>query len=307
MQKRVLTMAALAALIAAGPLLAAGGGGGGGGGFPSESAPQYDPVVEYGKGVAALKAQDFKAAKVAFDRVLASAPRDANTNLLAGMAREGLGDWKGAKRFFEKTTKIDPNINGAWRGLGVSFAKLGDRPNAEATLARLQAKATACAGSCPAAGELKGAIDAINAALAAAPTASLSPRENLLFASAGAGDALYLGAVGLINERRYEDAIAMFKSAQANFGPHPDILTYLGFANRKLKRFDLAEAYYLSALAIAPQHRGAIEYYGELMVERGDMAGARIKLAALDAQCQFGCAEAEELRRWIAAGHSPHS
>jgi hypothetical protein len=42
-------------------------------------------------------------------------------------------------------------------------------------------------------------------------------------------------------------------------------------------------------------------------LERGDLAGARIKLAALDAQCRFGCAEAEELRLWIAAGRSPHS
>jgi hypothetical protein len=43
------------------------------------------------------------------------------------------------------------------------------------------------------------------------------------------------------------------------------------------------------------------------MVERGDLAGAKVMLARLDRQCHFGCAEAEELRRWIAAGHSPHS
>ncbi len=136
---------------------------------------------------------------------------------------------------------------------------------------------------------------------------ALPSGQSLLFASAGKGDALYLDAVGLINEHRYEDAIAALTAAQASFGPHPDILTYLGFANRKLKRSDAAEAYYLAALAVAPNHRGATEYYGELMVERGDLAGARLKLALLDAQCQFGCAEAEELRRWIAAGHSPHS
>lgn len=309
MRRSVFLSAALVALAAAGPLLASGGGGGGGGGgsFPSESAPQYDPVAEYSKGTAALQAKDFKAAKTAFDHVLASAPRDANTNYLAGLAREGLGDWKGAKKFLEKATKIDPNMTSAWRELGVSYAKLGDRTNAEATMASLQAKATACADTCPAAAELKLAIDAINTALSGAPTASLVTGQGLMFASAAKGDALYLDAVALINEHRYEDAIATLKSAQASFGPHPDILTYLGFANRKLKRFDVAESYYLAALAVAPNHRGATEYYGELMVERGDLAGAKLKLAALDGQCRFGCAEAEELRRWIAAGHSPHS
>lgn len=309
MRKLVFSSAVIAALATAGPLFASGGGGGGGGGgsFPSESAPQYDPVAEYSKGTAALQAQDFKAAKTAFDHVLISAPRDANTNYLAGLSREGLGDWKGAKKFLEKATKIDPNMTSAWRELGVTYAKLGDKPNAEATLASLQTKATACAETCPTAAELKGAIDAINAALSGAPTASLTPGQSLLFATAAKGDALYLDAVALINEHRYEDAIATLKSAQASFGPHPDILTYLGFANRKLKRFDVAESYYLAALAVAPNHRGATEYYGELMVERGDLAGAKLKLAALDTQCQFGCAEAEELRRWIAAGHSPHS
>ncbi len=309
MRKLVFSSAVIAALATAGPLFASGGGGGGGGGgsFPSESAPQYDPVAEYSKGTAALQAQDFKAAKTAFDHVLISAPRDANTNYLAGLSREGLGDWKGAKKFLEKATKIDPNMTSAWRELGVTYAKLGDKPNAEATLASLQTKATACAETCPTAAELKGAIDAINAALSGAPTALLTLGQSLLFATAAKGDALYLDAVALINEHRYEDAIATLKSAQASFGPHPDILTYLGFANRKLKRFDVAESYYLAALAVAPNHRGATEYYGELMVERGDLAGAKLKLAALDTQCQFGCAEAEELRRWIAAGHSPHS
>lgn len=308
MRKLIFLPAAIGALAAMEPALASGGGGGGGGGsFPSESAPQYDPVAEYSKGTAALQAKDFRAAKTAFDHVLAAAPRDANTNYLAGLSREGLNDWKGAKKFFEKATKIDPDMTSAWRELGVSHARLGDRPAAEATLASLQAKATACAGTCPTAAELKVAIDAINAALSGAPAASLVTGQSLMFASAAKGDALYLDAVALINEHRYEDAIAALKSAQASFGPHPDILTYLGFANRKLKRFDVAESYYLAALAIAPTHRGATEYYGELMVERGDLAGAKLKLAALDGQCQFGCAEAEELRRWIAAGHSPHS
>jgi Tfp pilus assembly protein PilF len=113
--------------------------------------------------------------------------------------------------------------------------------------------------------------------------------------------------VSLINEKRYDDAIVSLNKSRESFGPHPDILTYLGFANRKLKRFDVAEDYYRQALSTAPDHRGAKEYFGELMVERGDLASAKAMLASLDAQCRFGCAEAEELRLWVSAGRSPHS
>ena len=43
------------------------------------------------------------------------------------------------------------------------------------------------------------------------------------------------------------------------------------------------------------------------MVERGDLPGAKAMLAKLDNWCTFGCAEADELRRWIAAKGRPAS
>jgi hypothetical protein len=43
------------------------------------------------------------------------------------------------------------------------------------------------------------------------------------------------------------------------------------------------------------------------MIERGDMAGAKRMLAKLDTLCTFGCAEAEDLRRWIQAKGTPAS
>jgi tetratricopeptide (TPR) repeat protein len=298
----------LAPLAFAVPLFAAGGGGGGGGGStPSESAPQYDPAEEYRKGMAAMQAKDFKSAKRAFDRVIAVAPKDANTQYLAGLSRTSLGDYKGAKKFLEKAVKLDPNLIGAQRELGMAYAKLGNKPKAEGTLTALQTRATSCGTTCPQAGELKAAVDDITAALNGSMKTSLRADEKLIFASAAKGDHQYLDAVALINEKRYDDAIATLKASQASFGPHPDVLTYLGFANRKMGRFDVAEGYYRQALAAAPHHRGATEYYGELMVERGDLPGARKMLAKLDDQCRFGCAEADELRRWIIAGRAPQS
>ena len=105
--------------------------------------------------------------------------------------------------------------------------------------------------------------------------------------------------------RRSDAARNALDAARQSFGPHPDILTYQGYTWRKLGALDRAETYYKQALAIAPNHRGATEYYGELKVERGDLAGARALLARLDHICAFDCAEAEELRRWIDLGHAP--
>ncbi len=307
---RTLLLTTISLLAVAAPALASGGGGGGGGSFsqaPSESAPAYDAAAEYRTGVAALAAKDFAKAKTAFDHALSVSSRDANTQYMAGVARTGLGDLKSARKFYAKAAKLDANMVVAWRDLAVTDAKLGDTVKAQESLAAIQARRTTCADTCPQAADLKSAEDAVTAAMAGTPTAMATPAGDLLFASAGFGDSQYLAAVGLINDRQYERAIVALETAQRAFGAHPDILTYLGFANRKLGRFAIAEGFYRAALTVAPGHRGATEYYGELMVERRDLGGARTMLARLDAQCRFGCTEAEELRAWIAAGHSPHS
>lgn len=313
---RALLPIAISGLILAVPALASGGGGGGGmSAPPSATTPQYDPAVEYRAGVAALQVNDFKKAKTSFDHVLAVTSGDANVQYLAGAARTGLGDFKGARKYYAKAIKLDGGMVLAWRDLGLTDVSLGNTAKAQETLVAIQSQRGTCAETCPKAVDLKAAEAAVTAAIknaqspaaTTAPSAMTVPAGGLLFASSGFGDSQYLAAVALINERRFEKAITALEAARVVFGPHPDILTYLGFANRKLGRFDVAEAYYRAALTAAPGHRGATEYFGELMVERHDMAGARRMLTKLDGQCRFGCTEAEELRAWIDAGHSPHS
>jgi tetratricopeptide (TPR) repeat protein len=297
---------AAAALLTASPLLAsAPGGGGNSAPPPSVSMPQYDPAAEYHKGVEALQASRYQDARRAFDHVLASLPGDSNTHYLAGLAAAGLGDLKGARMHYERAVRGDKDLIGARRELGITYVKTGDKAKAQAELDGLKAIQQKCAGACAKAGEIGQAVEALTAALASAPLARLETRPSLLFASAAAGDHAYMEAVALINDRRYEEAIVSLQAARATFGPHPDILTYLGFANRKLGRYDIAESYYRQALAAAPHHKAASEYYGELMVERGDKAGAEKMLASLETACTFGCAEADELKRWIDAGHAP--
>lgn len=302
---RITSLIGAAALIIATPSLpvwASGGGGGGGGSMPSSSAPQYDPAVEYRSGIAALQEQRWKDAERAFGRVLEVAPKDANTNLLMALSKLGRDDAKGARGYLEKAIKYDPDLLAAHIKSGGVYAKLGDTAKAQAQLDWLQAKSAACAGTCADAKTIDDGLTEVKAAIAAGKQARIDAAGLPAFASSADGDQAYIAAVSLLNERRYDDAIAALKVSQRAFGPHPDLLTYLGFANRKLKHYGLAEQYYKDALAIAPHHLGAIEYYGEMLLERGDVTGARRMLARLDSICTFGCAQSDELRRWIDRG-----
>lgn len=309
--KLLATCGALAVLmiLPGGMAAAMGGGGGGGGGMPSASAPEYDPVQEYQRGTAAMQAGKYRDAVSAFEHVTDSQPRDANAWYMLGLARAGANDIKGASKAYQRAVKLDPAPVAPHKELALSYARLKDTAKAGAELDALKARAATCGESCPEAADLKAAIDAVQAALAGgAPAAMLAtPPGALIFATSDQGDAAYVRAVSLINEHRFAEAMVSLDEAQKAFGPHPDILTYKGYVSRKLGRIGQAEAYYQEALAIAPGHRGATEYYGELKVIRGDMAGARRMLATLDQACSFGCAEAEDLRRWIDHGGDPAS
>ena len=288
-----------------GAVAAGGGGGGGGGAMPSTSGPQYDAAEEYAKAIKAIQAKDYRKAAVAAGHATEAAPKSADAWRLLGVAQSGATNWKGARRAYEKAVKLEPDDLPARAGLGLALGNLRD-PKAKEQLDWLKAKAASCTGACNPAtlqsltAEVEKAVGAGGAAVQ--PSAALET-GSLIFADAG--DHAYVEAVSLINERRYDDALASLDRARMAFGPHPDVLTYQGYAWRKKGAFDKAETYYRQALAIAPDHRGATEYYGELKVERGDRGGAVAMLAKLDRICAYGCAEAEELRRWIDVGGEP--
>lgn len=283
---------------------AADGGGGGGMSMPSgpsASAPRYDPVVEYAKGVAALQASNYKVAATAFDHVTDMAPKDDNAWRMLGAAQAGAGNWKGARTAYQRVIKLKPNDAAAHAGLGVAMARLKDA-KAQDELNWLKAQSTSCANACPDAARLGALTKEVESALAGVPAPQVmlqAPR------SVQVGDARYLQAVELINDRRYDQALASLNEASEAFGPHPDILTYKGYVWRKKGDIAQATSFYEQALAIAPDHRGATEYYGELKVAVGDTAGARRMLARLERLCTYGCAQTEELRRWIDHGGDP--
>lgn len=295
-----------ASLLVSQPAFAACGGAGGGGETPSASSTpnsgaRIDPAKRYAEGVTLLQEKKFKQAERAFADVLDVAGRDPNANYLMAMAKLGRDDQKGARKYLRSAVKYDADHAQARGWLGFVEARLGDTKKADAQKTALLAMKTACGSGCAEAQQIDAAIAQIDQAMTQ-PSESLAPAANLPgLVTPAQGDAQYLTASGLINEGRYGEALASLRVAGQAFGPHPDVLTYLGFANRKLGQHDKAIGFYTAALKLEPAHRGATEYLGEYYVETGDLKRARAQLARLEAICAYGCEEAEELRRWIVA------
>jgi len=111
----------------------------------------------------------------------------------------------------------------------------------------------------------------------------------------------YTAAVAKIEAGDYEAAIPLLESVAGSDPDNADAYNYLGYANRKLKRYAVALDHYQRALTLDTSHRGAHEYIGELYLETGDLEKAEEHLAALDRICFFGCDEYDELKELVEA------
>ncbi len=103
-----------------------------------------------------------------------------------------------------------------------------------------------------------------------------------------------------IKSNNYDQALKQLQSAdEVNSA---DWNNLMGYSLRKKQPPDLAasEKYYQAALKIDPDHRSAMEYYGELLLMKQDLPGAEAMLARLDKACLFGCEEYSDLKASIA-------
>jgi uncharacterized protein HemY len=89
---------------------------------------------------------------------------------------------------------------------------------------------------------------------------------------------------------------------KVNDSGNADWNNLMGYSLRKGKTPDLAgaERFYNAALRLNPQHRGALEYSGELYLMLGDLPKAEARLAALEKACRFGCEELTDLKEAVA-------
>ena len=99
-----------------------------------------------------------------------------------------------------------------------------------------------------------------------------------------------------IKEKNYDGAIKTLLAA--NEPNSADWNNLLGYAQRKKSppNLNAAEFYYQAALKIDPKHKGALEYYGELLLMKNDLPGAEQMLARLDKVCFFSCEEYRDLK-----------
>jgi tetratricopeptide (TPR) repeat protein len=98
-----------------------------------------------------------------------------------------------------------------------------------------------------------------------------------------------------------------FKAAIAELTPmlethqHADVYNLMGFSLRKTGDAKQAYTFYRKALEFDPEHKGALEYLGELYVETGQVDKARENVALLKKLCPTGCEELADLEQAIAA------
>ncbi|OQW63118.1 MAG: hypothetical protein A4S17_07295 [Proteobacteria bacterium HN_bin10] len=271
-----------------------------GGGASSSS--REDPQAAYQAGVTALNAQNYREAIRQFRAARRSLPDSGVINYALGRAYQGNNETDEAQRAYERAIEADDAPAGAWLQLGLIHLQAGHRDEAVAQQTALAARIAACDAACGDArrAQLTAAHTQLTTALNAPTAPAADPATTgWNFPSVEEGRAAYAEAVGLINQERYVEAFAALERTQAAVGPHADVLNYMGFTSRRLGRLDAALGYYREALRLDPYHLGATEYLGELYIQMGELDRARTQLARLDQLCAYGCAQREELARWI--------
>jgi len=103
-----------------------------------------------------------------------------------------------------------------------------------------------------------------------------------------------------IKSKNYDAAIRVLND-NAEQRNSADWNNLMGYTHRKKSPPDLVESekYYQTALEIDPKHKGSLEYYGELLLLKNDLAGAESLLKRLDKICTFSCEEYRDLKKSI--------
>ena len=83
------------------------------------------------------------------------------------------------------------------------------------------------------------------------------------------------------------------------YDDNADVATLIGYASRKLGRYDEAKLWYDRALAADPNHALTWSYYGMWQAEQGNVLKAKDDLAKVESICGTGCREYAALKQAI--------
>jgi tetratricopeptide (TPR) repeat protein len=108
----------------------------------------------------------------------------------------------------------------------------------------------------------------------------------------------YHAAYALIYDKGdYVAAIAALRAL--GYDDHPDVATLIGYASRKLGRYDDAKYWYDKALAADPKHATTLSYYGMWYAEQGNLLKAKDELEKVRVVCGTECSPYKQLRAAI--------
>lgn len=139
---------------------------------------------------------------------------------------------------------------------------------------------------------------------AAVFSGDMSPR-------ARSGDPDYADGIEAFDKENWLGVIVAMEKVVIRRPHHDNAWARLGYAYRKLKRYDEALVAYDKALARNPHNRSALEYLGEAYLELGRIEDARAMLDRLFTECRRvaltfsdgdfsdGCNEWRDLNRAI--------
>lgn len=123
-------------------------------------------------------------------------------------------------------------------------------------------------------------------------------------AKAGTASAdLFYAGYWLARTGKYQEALGYLTLADAS---DPRVITYIGFAMRKLGDVDKALPYYKRALELNPNYSVARAYMGEAFLQKNEPAKAKAELAEIGSRCGSSCAEYQDLAQHIAAFEHKH-
>jgi tetratricopeptide (TPR) repeat protein len=105
----------------------------------------------------------------------------------------------------------------------------------------------------------------------------------------------YRSARAMILAGQYEAGIAALHALRQD--DHPDVANYIGYAERKLGKYDDSKFWYEKALAADPNHVRTWSYYGMWQMEQGNRLKAEDFLAKVKLICgNTDCTEYKQLK-----------
>ena len=116
-------------------------------------------------------------------------------------------------------------------------------------------------------------------------------------------DELFYAGYWLARAGRYEEALGYLALARVKT---ERVLTYTGFATRKLGDVDGALPLYNEALRLNPNYSVARAYLGEAHLTQGNLVKAREQLQEIELRCGAACAEYADLAGHIKTYEAAH-